>query len=274
VPLSAPAACGRLKRGHTAELWRPCRRTYCPNGMVGRSGIGCRSVSVPILYNDVICRTVPSTSSCHPAAGAEPGDRRPGSRVESGHDGSMRGRGANYWVSVAAVTTSPTNHSGGANIHPVYSILTYYRLQAAPAHNTQATVLVQPVLQRPRRYRPELVRGLYTVPPGTTSPMCRSGLQNHDQVRQWTKATTGSASAGAAVIDCAASETGSPWPKSLSATTPWPRIIAGRSIGSPAAGNRTRRRRSEISSQCAKDCRQSERGQRRVDSAVPLQYRP
>ncbi len=215
VPLSAPQPAGVSSAGHTAELLVSLPAGLnCPNGHGGTSGIGCRSVSVPILYNDVIWQNRAfNIVVTNPAAGAEQATVALVPALNQATTGQCVAAGANYWDIGLRGDTSPTNHSGGATFTPSYSILSNITgYSGASLHNTQANPLLVSQYCNGSKIPPELGAGAwYTVPPGTNESNVPIPVFNLtagatvDEGNNWISISWGPLS-----LIAPASETGSP----------------------------------------------------------------
>jgi len=90
----------------------------CPTGHPN-----CKSVSYPLLANDVFCRTVRSTSAWAPSVRNTSRSSHAGSHDEPDGTGQCAS-GASYWDIGVRGDTGPGNHGSGFTLAPTYSVLT------------------------------------------------------------------------------------------------------------------------------------------------------
>ncbi len=176
VPLSAPQPAGLSSAGHTAEFLASLPASIvCPVGHgVGTNG-ACRSVSFPILYNDVLWRNRAfNIVVTQPTAGS--GSQQATVALVPALNQTSTGQcvttGASYWDIGLRSDTGPANHSSGFTFTPQASVLTSIAGYPGGGTGFRANTASNPNVvsqycngsKRP----PEAgASGWYNVPPGT-----------------------------------------------------------------------------------------------------------
>jgi hypothetical protein len=187
VPLSTPQPAGLASAGHTAEFMASLPGSIrCPVGH-GLGGTGtdpringaCRTVSFPILYNDVIWQNRAfNIDVVVPASGSQqstvtlvpPLNQRTGTTGTTG----LCVTGATYWDIGLRGDTGPTNHdnSSGVIFTPQASVLTSTAGYPGGGSGFGGNTAVSPALVSQycngSKIPPEVGAGAwYQVPPGT-----------------------------------------------------------------------------------------------------------
>jgi len=176
VPLSTAQPAGLSSASHTAEFLASLPASIvCPVGHgVGTNG-ACRSVSFPILYNDVIWQNRAfHIVVTQPAAGS--GSQQATVALVPALNQTSTGQcvtsGASYWDIGLRSDTGPTNHSSGFTFTPQASVLTSIAGYPGGGTGFRANTASNPNVvsqycngsKRP----PEAgSSGWYNVPPGT-----------------------------------------------------------------------------------------------------------
>jgi len=174
VPLSAPQPAGLSSARHTAEFLAslPVGTIACPTGH--GTGNACKTVSYPILYNDVLWQNRAfNPAVTQPVAGS--GDLQAHVVLVPSLNQSTAGQciaGANYWDIGLRGDTGATNHSSGFTFAPQSSVLTEILVSgynAAPSfHNSASNPSLASQYCNGSKIPPEVgASAWYLVPPGT-----------------------------------------------------------------------------------------------------------
>ena len=180
VPLSTPQPAGLSSAGHTAEFLTslPANIT-CPAGHTGvanNSNVNngaCRSVSFPILYNDVFWQNRAfNIVVTQPGSGSQQSTVELAPALNQASTGQCNTNGANFWDIGLRGDTGPANHSSGFTFTPRASILTdagdYPGGNTSLRANSGANPNVASQYCNGSKIPPEAGAGVwYRVPPGT-----------------------------------------------------------------------------------------------------------
>jgi hypothetical protein len=182
VPLTAPQPAGLSSGTHSAEFLTSLPASItCPpghplntanpnNGVV--NGF-CRTVSYPILYNDVFWQNRAfNIAVTQPGSGAQQATVTLVPALNQGSTGACVTTGASYWDIGLRGDTGPSNHSSGVTFTPRASILTdagdYPEGNTSFRANSGANPNVVRQYCNGSKIPPEVGAGAwYQVPPGT-----------------------------------------------------------------------------------------------------------
>ncbi|HTY63536.1 MAG TPA: hypothetical protein VMG30_14915 [Acidobacteriota bacterium] len=185
VPLSTPQPAGVSAGGHSTEFLASLPATItCPPGhplnsanpLNGVTNGACRSVSFPVLYNDVIWQNrafnIVVTNPA-PGSGVQQATVTLVPTLNQASTGQCVTQGANYWDIGLRGDTGPSDHSSGFTFQPKASVLTNIAgYPGGPTGFAANTSSFAPGVVRQycngSKIPPEAGAGAwYQVPPGT-----------------------------------------------------------------------------------------------------------